>query len=212
MNKMKKQIDNFLKSLSGSSKTVFAYQNALKQFTKVVGDNADLTVATYIIFLTAINDKSLSTQRVYTTAVQKFYRFCKSKDLNKLQEATNRHKGKPTKEDTKFNLEAVKKVIAYCDTLHGCDTNSPSARLGALRDRAFVLTLVDTGLRISEACSLKRGDIVWDKQYANIGKGDKHTVVRFSNRSIEALKEYLGAISYLDINSQIPQASQPLFA
>lgn len=209
---MKKQIDSFLQTLSCSPKTVSTYQNALKQFAKVVGDNPDLTVATYIMFLESIQNKSSSTQRVYTTAVRKFYRFWKSKDLIEIQQATDKYKGKSTKSTAKFNIEAVEKVIAYCQTLRECDADSPRAKLEALRDRAFVLTLVDTGLRISEACSLKRGDVVWDKQYTGIGKGDKYSVVRFSNRSIAALIEYLNAVSYLNQNSQNWQDSQPLFA
>jgi site-specific recombinase XerD len=85
--------------------------------------------------------------------------------------------------------------------------------LFALRDRAFVLTLVDTGLRISEACSLKRGDIDWLEQRAIIiGKGDKQALVRFSNRSIQALKDYLHARAVVDPNSRTPLSSQPLFA
>jgi site-specific recombinase XerD len=76
-----------------------------------------------------------------------------------------------------------------------------------------VLTLVDTGLRISEACALKRGDIDWQEQRAIIiGKGDKQAVVRFSNRSIQALRDYLREASLVEANSRTPLASQPLFA
>ena len=55
-------------------------------------------------------------------------------------------------------------------------------RLRALRDRAFLLTLADTGLRVHEACGLRRGDIDWNEGRAVIvGKGDKQAVVRFSS-------------------------------
>jgi integrase len=82
-----------------------------------------------------------------------------------------------------------------------------------LRDRAFVLTLADTGLRISEACALKRGDIDWLEQRSIIiGKGDKQAVVYYSNRCIEALKVYLHARSNVEPNSRTPLGSQPLFA
>jgi integrase len=85
--------------------------------------------------------------------------------------------------------------------------------LEILRDRAFVLTLADTGLRISEACSLKRGDIDWLEERAIIiGKRDKQAVVYFSNRSIQALKAYLHARSSVEPSSRTPLASQPLFA
>jgi integrase/recombinase XerC len=104
-----------------------------------------------------------------------------------------------------FNREAVEQVIEYCSHLSG--------DLPALRDRAFVLTLADTGLRISEACALKRGDIDWQEARAIIiGKGDKQAVIRFSNRSVQAMREYHTACAFIEPNTRIPLGSQPVFA
>jgi len=209
---MKKNFNRFLNSLSRSPQTILAYRNALEQFVKVVGEDAELSKATYLEFLVALRNKSPSTQRVYTTAVLKFYTFCKAGDLTELQEATQQFKRKSGKRIVNFNLEAVEKVIAYCESLNGDNSTSLGTRLEALRDRAFVLTLVDTGLRISEACSLKRGDIAWNEQRAIIGKSDKEAVIRFSNRSVQALTDYLHMRSLVERNSWKPPASQPLFA
>ena len=83
-------------------------------------------------------------------------------------------------------------MITYCENLK-------SDELDDLRDRAFVLTLVDTGLRISEACALRRGDIDWNEGRAVIiGKGDKQAVVLFSDRCMRAIKEYLVTRAKLD--------------
>jgi site-specific recombinase XerD len=202
---MKNEINRFLDTLNRSSKTVFAYRNSLSQFVKTVGEDAELNTETYIKFLISLKQKSPSTQRVYRTAVLKFYAFCKAGNWAELQEATQHYTHKPGKRIVNFNREAVEKVVTYCESLKG--------DLEALRDRAFVITLVDTGLRISEACSLKRGDIDWLEHRAIIiGKGDKQAMVRFSNRAIQALKGYLHARSGVDPNSRIPLASQPLFA
>ena len=106
----------------------------------------------------------------------------------------------------------MEKVLAYCQSLNG-DASSPRANLEALRDKAFVLTLVDTGLRISEACALKRSDMDWlEARAIIIGKGDKQAIIRFSNRSIESLKSYLHARSSVEPNSRTPLGSQPVFA
>lgn len=202
---MKPQIDRFLSTFDRSPKTIAAYRNALAQFVKVVGEDAELNTETYVKFLISLKHKSPSTQLVYRTAVLKFYNFCKAGNWAELQEATEHYTRKPGKRIVNFNREALERVIAYCESLQG--------DLFALRDRAFVLTLVDSGLRISEACSLKRGDIDWQECRAIIiGKGDKQAVVRFSNRSIQALKDYLRARASVDPNSRIPLASQPLFA
>ena len=209
---MKSQMNHFLETFDRSPKTIFAYRNALVQFIRVVGEGAELNTETYIKFLTSLKSKSPSTQRVYRTAVRKFYTFCKAGNPAELDEATGHYTRKQGKRIVNFNREAVEKVIAYCKSLNG-DAASPRANLEALRDKAFVLTLVDTGLRISEACSLKRSDIDWlEARAIIIGKGDKQAIIRFSNRSIEALKAYLHARSSVEPNSRTPLGSQPVFA
>ena len=76
-----------------------------------------------------------------------------------------------------------------------------------------MITLADTGLRVHEACNLRRGDIDWNEGRAVIiGKGDKQAVVRFSKRSQRALNDYLEARAKLDGASGRPLPSLPLFA
>ena len=212
-NDINERIEHFLGTFQRSPKTVFAYRNALKQFVKVVGADVELNTETYIEFLSALRDKSPSTQRVYRTAVLKFYAFCKSGNSAELKEATEHYTRNQGKRIANFNREAVEKVIEYCSALSDAISDATAAQLEALRDRAFVLTLADTGLRISEACSLKRSDVDWLEQRAVIiGKGDKQAIIRFSNRSIEALKIYLHARSSVEPNSRTPLGSQPIFA
>jgi site-specific recombinase XerD len=210
---METKIKSFLETLDRSPRTIFAYRNALKQFVAVVGEDAELNLATYTKFLTAIKSKSPATKRVYTTAVRKFYAFHRAWNLDELKEATEHYTRMQGKRIVNFNREAVEKVIAYCASLNGASATLPRETLEALRDRAFVLTLADTGLRISEACALKRGDIDWLEQRSIIiGKGDKQAVVYYSNRCIDALKDYLHARVNVEPNSRIPLGSQPLFA
>jgi integrase len=75
------------------------------------------------------------------------------------------------------------------------------------------LTLADTGLRVHEACNLHRGDIDWNEGRAIIiGKGNKQAVVRFSERSLSAIKDYLAIRAAFDGASGRPLPSLPLFA
>jgi integrase/recombinase XerC len=211
---METEINRFLETLDRAPKTILAYRHALSQFVRTVGEDAELNTDTYVKFLISLKQKSPSTQRVYRTAVRKFYAFCKAGNWAELEEATEHYTRKPGRRIVNFNREAVEKIISYCESLNAEDASvSLHTRLEALRDRAFVLTLVDTGLRISEACALKRGDIDWLEQRAIIiGKGDKQALVRFSNRAIQSLKAYLHARSAVDPNSRVPLGSQPLFA
>jgi integrase len=88
-----------------------------------------------------------------------------------------------------------------------------SARLRNYRDRAFLLTLADTGLRVHEACNLRRGDIDWNEGRAIIiGKGNQQAVVRFSTRALSALRDYINLRAQLDGASGRPLTSLPLFA
>ena len=86
-------------------------------------------------------------------------------------------------------------------------------RLRNMRDRAFLLVLADTGLRVHEACELRRGDIDWNEGKAIvIGKGDRQAVVRFSSRSISAIKDYISLRAALDGSSGRALTSLPLFS
>jgi len=88
-----------------------------------------------------------------------------------------------------------------------------NVNLREMRDRAFIITLADTGLRVHEACNLRRGDIDWGEGRAQIiGKGDKEAIVRFSRRSQKAIKDYLELRVSLDGASGKQLSSLPLFA
>lgn len=202
---MQTQINHFLDTLDRSQRTIRAYRYGLRRFVKIVGEDAPLDTDTYEKFLKAIVKFSPSTKQIWRSAVLGLYLFCKSGNWIELREITKHYTRKQGKRIVNFNRAEIEKLISYCETLHGS--------LLALRDRAFVLTLVDTGLRISEACNLRRGDIDWQEQVAVIiGKGDKQAVIYFSDRSIQALKDYLSARGQIDPNSRMSLASQPLFA
>ncbi|MCC7129974.1 MAG: tyrosine-type recombinase/integrase [Anaerolineae bacterium] len=60
---------------------------------------------------------------------------------------------------------------------------------------------------------MRRGDLDWfENKAVVIGKGDRQAVVRFSQRSLAALKDYLNARAEIDGKTGKPLASLPLFA
>jgi integrase len=190
-----------------SPKTHKTYAQALKTFTAVVGDDP-LTTETYIKFLRRTKDINPSTQAIYRSAIMGLYLYASQYtkiDVAALTQAKRRYAQRKGYRLPTFDREAIEKIILYCEALQSGLIN--------LRDRAFVLTLADTGLRISEVCALRRGDIDWNEgRTVIIGKGDKQAVVRFSDRALNALKEYLAARSSLDGATGKPLASLPLFA
>lgn len=101
--------------------------------------------------------------------------------------------------------------------LRACDHKSPYdhrwrkdiaiARATALRDRAILYTLVDTGIRASELTALLWGDYTESsgRMYIRHGKGDKARFVFVGDRGMAALWRYVTTRD--DIRSE-----QPLFA
>lgn len=207
---MKKDISEFLQVVrdTRSPKTHATYRHALRVFVEVVGTNAPLTRDTYIKFLRQTSNINPSTQATYRAAVMGLFMFCADQhpeiNLAAFKQATRQYAQRRGQRLPNFDREAIEKVIAYCQTI--------SEELIDLRDRAFVLSLADTGLRISEACALRRGDIDWKEGRAIlIGKGDKEDVVRFSTRSLNALRDYLARRASLDGGTGKPLTALPLF-
>ena len=58
----------------------------------------------------------------------------------------------------------------------------------AIRNRAILELLYGAGLRVSELCYLKTGDVKMDSQYVRVvGKGQKTRIVPFGRRAYEAI-------------------------
>ncbi len=202
---MNKQIANFLdfvdKSRSYSSKTYTTYKSALQSFEDVVGSDAPLSKDTYIKFLRSTSDMNPSTQAICRSAIKGLYFFeadtDPSIDTSFFRQTDKRLALKTSKRPPMFDREGIEKIIQYADTMRN--------DLADLRDRAFIFLLADSGLRISEACNLRIGDVDWNEQKVSFtGKGDKHAILHISNRTTEALR------SYLNVRNQAAKAL-PLF-
>jgi len=204
-------ISGFLESVrySRSPKTHATYKQAMKLFVETVGEAAALSSDTYAAFLRSLRDYAPSSQATYKTALLGLYTYYAEQggevNLLALISAGRRYIRKQGKRLPQFDRSGLETTINYAQGLRG--------DLPELRDRAFILTLADTGLRISEACGLRRGDMDWQEGRAMVvGKGDKQGVVRFSARAMAALKDYLNARAKLDGGTGKPLSSLPLFA
>lgn len=94
---------------------------------------------------------------------------------------------------TKDEINAILKAVSSKTTKRTNGTVYKSARSSAVRDRALVLTLLDTGLRASELCALTIADYDQDrgKLHVRHGKGDKQRLVYLGGSSKKALWRYL---------------------
>ena len=212
--------------MARSKNTHATYSFALQAFEALLMDKkVDLDSSVSKIpedgiawFATYLNHHSPATEQLYLQSVKGFYKYLSAErladinlsriDLLKQQRA--RRPGVRLPQFPQNDIENLLRSVADPIFLQG---KSDNERLRALRDRAFLLTLADTGLRVHEACRLRRGDIDWNEGRAVIiGKGDKQAVVRFSSRSMKAIKDYLSVRSTLDGESGKPLGALPLFA
>jgi integrase/recombinase XerC len=64
--------------------------------------------------------------------------------------------------------------------------------LASVRDRAILLLLLDTGLRVSEAAGIRLGDLRPDGSVKVMGKGAKERIVPIGSTARGAIVRYLG--------------------
>jgi len=213
--------------LARSGHTARTYGNALAIFSRVLKEywidpqtspTVNLTEDAIAWLADYLKNYSPATERLYLTAVANFYEYAAAErlaaiNLPRLRLLIHQRARRPGLRLPQFPADDIMRVLAFVANPLIMSIQDERERLRALRDRAFLLTLADTGLRVHEACALRRGDIDWNEGRAVIiGKGDKQAVVRFSSRALRALREYLATRASLDGASGRPLPSLPLFA
>jgi len=214
-------------ALTRSSNTSRAYGNAMKFFSQILelhhqppADTPveNLTEDAIIWLAQALKDYTSATEQLYLAAARGFYEFLAASrlarpNLPRLALLIRQRSRRPGQRLPQFPREQIELIINYAINNAINPAFSKSEQLRQLRDRAFLLVLADTGLRVHEACRLRRGDLDWNEGKAVvIGKGDQQAVVRFSQRALQALQAYLQARQALDGASGRPLPSLPLFA
>lgn len=213
--------------LARSRNTTITYSKALKEFKKVLlkakldpetSPAGMLTEDLVSPFAMHLKSFSPATEQLYIRALARFYRFLAAErlaeiNLPRMDLLIEHRTRKPGIRLPQFPTNDIEQVLNFVSDISSLPIKSENDRLRALRDRAFLLTLADTGLRVHEACNLRRGDLDWNEGRAIIiGKGDKQAVVRFTSRAMRALKDYLSLRAELDGRSGKQLTALPLFA
>ncbi len=222
-------IEAYLESvaLSRSTNTTRTYTNALNGFTQVLNNHkldpekvkiGNLSEDAIIWFASYLKNYSPTTERLYLSATNGFYEYLAAERLSepnlpRVRMLIRKRARRVGQRLPQFPRNHIEQVLEYAINLTSLSAKDSMAKLRNLRDRAFLVTLADSGLRVHEACNLRRGDIDWNEGKAVIiGKGDQQAVVRFSKRALEVLRDYLTKRGKLDGGSGKPMASLPLFA
>ena len=216
-----------------SKHTMLAYKSALQIFREVLNKkslNPDITPIEKLTedlfskLVDHLNVYAPTTEQLYLQAVKGFYLYVDSEKLidvsqSRLTVLIRQRSRRPGIRLPQFPADDIETLLDRVQNVENLllPTNSEedatNIKLRAYRDRAFLLTLADTGFRVHEVCNLRRGDIDWNDQRAIIiGKGDKQAVVRFTSRSLLTIKDYLYCRAALDGKSGKQLSSLPLFA
>jgi integrase/recombinase XerC len=222
-------LEDYLRSVSlaRSQNTAETYKHAMNMFSAVLSARhldpdktsaASLPEDAIAWFAAHLKVYAAATELLYLQAAKGFFEYLAaenlaSPNLPRLRLLLRQRSRRPGVRLPQFPREDIEKVLEYAKTISESPVDDQNELLRSLRDRAFLLTLSDTGLRVHEACKLRRGDLDWNEAKAVIiGKGDRQAVVRFSGRAVQALRDYLSVRAFLDGASGKPLASLPLFA
>jgi site-specific recombinase XerD len=131
---------------------------------------------------------SRSTVRHYFVVLSCFFNWLTQEGFVKENPVVKIKVAKPKpKVITPYSSDEIKRMLAVCDY----DYEHNAKFLGS-RNRAMILTLVDTGIRLSELVGMKLRDIDNEKGYVKVlGKGAKERVVRIGKTAQKALWRYL---------------------
>lgn len=214
-------------ALSRSENTARTYENGMKVFKAVLqkhtlninNDPVDrLPEESIIWMMSSLKNLSPSTERLYLTAVTQFFEYLSAENLldinlSRIRLLIKQRARRTPQRLPQFPHSAIEQVLDYAMRLNQKPAEDLAERLRDLRDHAFLITLADTGLRVHEACNLRRGDIDWNEAKAIVlGKGNRQAVVRFSKRAQAAQKRYLQARAELDGATGRPLSALALFA
>lgn len=222
---MDRFIDNV--SLNRSENTAKTYRNGLNAFNEMLEeleidpDTADINIITEDFtskYAKYLKSYASSTETLYINVFKNFLEYLTAENLislnlHQIKLLITQRTRKPGIRLPQFPLQDIEKILFFAETLPDKVAETENDRLINYRDAAFLITLADTGLRIHEICGLRRGDIDWfEKRAIIIGKGNKQAVIRFSDRSIMAMRNYLELRGVKDGSGSMQLSSYPVFA
>lgn len=160
-----------------SPRTIQTYRQRLGYFTAWLCDR-DITRPVLRGYLTHLREQQLS-----ATSRASYFRdvsvFCNWLVDERIWDASPAYKLGPRVPKTRpasYRPEQIAALLAVCKT----------------RDRALIVMLLDTGLRVSELVSLRRRDIDWiDGSFVVTGKGNKPREAWLEPYTVELLREML---------------------
>lgn len=194
-------VENFLAARRAerlSVNTLGVYRNALNRFTRFIGEKTNVKKISPVDirnFLSEQDDVSDRTLLHYHTALSSLWTWLVNE--KEVDDHIVRRVAAPKPEDREVLPLTYDQIVKL---LLATDRSKPykrkrermvdQATQNAARDRAIIFLLLDTGLRVSEMCSLKMRDLQ-ENGVTVMGKGKKERWVPYSETTYETLLNHL---------------------
>lgn len=200
MNNLQLHIVNYLSHCEHQkrldSKTLKAYRIDLGQFSKSTGITDPIDVSSNIleIYISTLHEKyKPKTVKRKIASLKAFFHYLEYREVVILN-PFNKIQIKFREPTVLPKIIPLLTVESFLSTIYTCRRQAPTAyqRKNALRDAAIIEFLFATGMRISELCSLKAGDIsLSDRSLLIYGKGNKERRMQIGNDDVlHVLAEY----------------------
>lgn len=180
-----------------SKHTQEAYGHFLRRFNtfaseKGVHDPEDITlelVRSYRLHLNRITDShgdnlKLITQNYHVIALRAFLKYLIKRDVKTLAPEKIELAKNPSRQVSFLEMDELGRIMKAVE--------QEENEILRLRDKAILLTLFASGVRISELASLKKNQLNLDRgEFTVRGKGDKLRLTFLSGEAMDAIKQYL---------------------
>jgi len=203
---LSRYLESFLEYLiinkAVSPNTYDAYKRDLTQFEEFLGKSIiEATTQDVVGFLSQIENKRSLNRKL--SAINSFFDFAYKREL--VDEKLKVKQAKIPKNLPKFlDKEEILNAVSYI--------TYPESSWFELRDKALILFLYATGLRVSEAMNIKVEDIEENWVRVTMAKGEKQRIVPIASKALEAVKEYLSKrpcnSKYLFVNKNCDKLSR----
>ena len=203
-----------------SRHTLRDYDNTFRRFEEFLERDPPLSeigAAEVTAFLGSLEHLSAKTLLNYHTGLAALWTWAVKEKIVDEHVVRRVERPKPEqREIVPYSLNDIKAMLEACDRSRDyvrpgkrrCNHSRPTA----LRDRAIILLLVDTGMRASELCSLRLQNLdLKNSRLLVMGKGDKERRVQISPRTAQAIWRYLSTREDASIPRAFLFASQDGF-
>lgn len=192
-NELNEVLTNFLLTCEVEGKSPFTvsfYAYRLKPFISFLSQqgikNLRVRTPNYVrLFLLNLQRRGLapSTIQGYYAALNVFFNWLQREKIIKQSPLENIKRPRmPKKNIRAFSGQEIQRILS---TVSG-------DKFMQVRNRAMVLLLLDTGIRLGELTKIQLGDIGFSREIIRImGKGNKERIVRMGRLTQEAVWEYI---------------------